>query len=224
MDHYLTPAEQSALLNAARLTNTRVAQRDYHLMCALILTGCRIGEFLQITLLQTCTALKTGYLFIPKEHRKGQHADVSVYLSVQLRAHLTALVDAHGADEDACAPLIIGRNGEHLTVRAVQKRVKVWAQAAGIHGNVSPHWFRHTHAMNILRTSTAKNPLSVVQKALGHISIASTGIYAHATREELQADQNRAASALDAALHGKRRVTLAQLRRAHQTSIEEQTA
>ena len=38
MERYLTPTEQTALLNAARLTHTPTAQRDYHLMAALILS------------------------------------------------------------------------------------------------------------------------------------------------------------------------------------------
>ena len=220
MDRYLTPTEQTALLNAARLTHTPTAQRDYHLMSALILSGCRIGEFLTVTLLQTVTALKTQYLFIPREVRKGQTSDHRIFITAPLRAHLSSLLDLHDSNAEAQTPLICGRDGQPLTVRAVQKRVKHWAGVAGIGGDVSPHWFRHTHAMNLIRTSTAKNPLQVVQRSLGQLSISSAGIYAHATREEVQDDLERAAQAMDVAVSGKKRTTLAQLRRTYQSNKE----
>ena len=216
MDRYLLPAEQTTLLNAARLTNTPTAQRDYHLFSALILSGCRIGEFLTLTVAQTVAAVMgKGYLFIPREHRKGQYTDIKIYLTAPLRAHLIALLDFHGETAEAYAPLVLGQGGQPLTVRAVQKRVKHWAQQAEIALDVSPHWFRHTHAMNLMRTSTAKNPLQVVQRSLGQVSISSASIYAHATREEVQADLDRAAQMLEVGVSGKKRTTLAQLRRAH---------
>ena len=221
MDRYLLPAEQTTLLNAARLTHTPTAQRDYHLFSALILSGCRITEFLSITVAQTIAAvMDKGYLFIPREHRKGQYTDIKIYLTAPLRSHLTALLDLHGETAEAYAPLVFGRGGQPLTVRAVQKRVKHWAQQAGIDLDVSPHWFRHTHAMNLMRTSTAKNPLQVVQRSLGQVSISSASIYAHATREEVQADLDRAAQALEVGVTGKKRVTLAQLRRAYVNQME----
>ena len=38
--------------------------------------------------------------------------------------------------------------------------------------------------MNIIRRSRGNNPLKVAQLALGHASIASTGIYTQMSREE----------------------------------------
>ena len=222
MDRYLLPAEQTALLNAARWTNTPTAQRDYHLFSALILSGCRIGEFLTINVGQALAAVmgNKDYLFIPRENRKGQYTDIKIYLTAPLRVHLIALLNLHGETAEAYAPLVLGQGGQPLTVRAVQKRVKHWAQQAGIALDVSPHWFRHTHAMNLMRTSTAKNPLQVVQRSLGQVSISSASIYAHATREEVQADLDRAAQALEVGVTGKKRVTLAQLRRAYVNQME----
>ena len=74
--------------------------------------------------------------------------------------------------------------------------------------------------MNLMRTSTAKNPLQVVQRSLGQLSISSASIYAHATREEVQSDLERAAQAMSESVSGKKRVTLAQLRRAYVNQME----
>ena len=80
-----------------------------------------------------------------------------------------------------------GRFGQALTVRAVQLRVEHWAQEAGLGFKASPHWLRHSRAMDILRTSTAKNPLQIVQSVLAHASLNSTAIYAGPSREEIEA-------------------------------------
>ena len=91
----------------------------------------------------------------------------------------------------------------------MQLRVKEWAEMAGLgHLKVTPHFFRHTHAMNIIRSSTAKEPLRIVKAALGHRNINTTAIYTAASREEIEA-------ALDEADTTKTRITKAQLRRAH---------
>lgn len=89
-------------------------------------------------------------------------------------------------------PLLWGRCGtvkgkvlcEHMSVRSFQARMKHWAYLAGLPEGVSPHWLRHTRGVNIIRRSRGNNPLKVAQLALGHASIASTGIYTQMSREE----------------------------------------
>lgn len=205
MERYLPPDEQHALLNAAHRVNDPLAQRDYHWMSALILSGCRIEEFSLIQVRDVFAALKDNYLFIPKEHRKGGHRDHRVYLTQALRRHLIALVQM---DEPApTRPLVPGRFGAPMTVRQYQLRLKVWAAEAGITGRVSPHWLRHTRAMNIMRGSTAADPRGVVQSTLGHASISSTGVYTQPAREDVEATLDE----LDS--HATRRPSLAALRR-----------
>jgi site-specific recombinase XerC len=92
-----------------------------------------------------------------------------------------------------------------LTARAIQQRVAMWSAAAGLPDGVSPHWFRHSRAMNIMKRTTSNDPRGIVQAALGHASIASTGIYTGVTREDL-------AAALDE-VDGAGRRSTAQLRK-----------
>ncbi|OQS32473.1 tyrosine-type recombinase/integrase [Chromobacterium haemolyticum] len=224
MKRYLKPDERQRLLNAAYRTNDPLAQRDYHLMSALYYSACRVGEFLQLTLSDAWAALKTGSLFIPAEYRKGRVYEKTnragktvqvdtrqpayVHLTQPLRMHLVALLNMNDCQQGD-APLVPGRFGEALTVRAVQLRVEHWAQEAGLGFKASPHWLRHSRAMDIFRTSTAKNPLQIVQSVLAHASLNSTAIYAGPSREEIEATLE--------ALDGKAgRTTKAQLRRDYQ--------
>ena len=97
-----------------------------------------------------------------------------------------------GADPGLDAPLVVGRRGTRLAVRSYQARMQHWVKAAGLEINASPHWLRHTFGQRLIESSTANEPLLVAQQALGHRSITSTQIYTKPTREQVQADIDRA--------------------------------
>jgi integrase/recombinase XerD len=56
--------------------------------------------------------------------------------------------------------------------RTVQKAVIL----AGLDQNISPHWFRHAHASHALAKGA---PMPLIQRDLGHSSLAITGRYLH---------------------------------------------
>ena len=189
MNRYLTQNELNQLLGAAKKVNCPLAQRDYHVMAALAKSGCRIQEFSLLTVGDVYQSFKTGYLFIPKEHRKGKRTDHSVFVTDILKKHLTALLmmtDADGAD----SPLVPGRNGGHFSVRSYQDRIKQWASAAGLSPKISPHWLRHTRAMDILKNSSSQEPLRTIKRALGHTNINTTMEYLKMDREEFETTLN----------------------------------
>jgi integrase/recombinase XerD len=74
-------------------------------------------------------------------------------------------------------PVFLSRKGGHLTPSHVQKIVASAGKRAGIEGNVSPHWLRHSHASHALNRGV---PIHLVQATLGHSSIETTGRYLHA--------------------------------------------
>lgn len=187
MKRYLTEPEQKHLLNHVKQFHDEKAQRDYHIINALISSGMRIGEFLQINVGDVVAALESKYLYIPAAHRKGGKRDHSVYLTQTLRYALIHLLGLRNSNDPAHY-LVAGRHDhEPMSVRNMQQRLKQWAIDAGLgHLNVTPHFFRHTHAMNIIRKSEAKEPLRFVQAALGHRNINTTAIYTQASREELE--------------------------------------
>lgn len=86
------------------------------------------------------------------------------------------------ADDGKNAPVFRSRkrnqNGSyHLTRKQVYRIVRQAANRAGIEGNVSPHWLRHSHASHSLDKGA---PLHLVQQTLGHSTIAVTEKYLHA--------------------------------------------
>lgn len=213
LKRYLTDDEQRRLLGAAKSQAGLLAQRDYHWMRLLIETGMRVNELATLELGQAELALSTGWLAIRAEQRKGKGFACKAgevrkaakrvpheYMVTQpVRDSLGALIDLQAElapalllPAGAVAPLLWGRCGivggrvlhEHMSVRSFQARMKLWAGLAGLPAEISPHWLRHTRGVNIIRRSRGNNPLKVAQLALGHASIASTGIYTQMSREE----------------------------------------
>lgn len=76
-----------------------------------------------------------------------------------------------------CDPVFVSGKGGHLCRSMVFYIVKKAAKRAGIEGNVSPHWLRHSHASHSLDRGA---PIHLLQKTLGHSSVAITEMYLHA--------------------------------------------
>ncbi len=192
---YLTVPQQTRLMATVRQQGSLEARRDYGWLRLLRALGLRIGETSKLTCGQARLALQSNYLHIPATDRKGraaQRQDLTALVTAEAHAALRDLLtvrhaqtgDAHPADS---APLILNRYGERLTVRSFQLRTEFWGAAAGITERISPHWLRHTRAMNIMRLSEATDPRGIVQHVLGHASISSTAIYTQPSKEDVAA-------------------------------------
>lgn len=189
LKRYMTEEEQKTLLSTVKQYSNVLARRDHAWMRLLKDSGFRIQEFSKITVRTALVALQINYIHIPRAHRKGKKRDHEKLVTEPVREALLDLLDIRremGYYDEGDVPLVMSRKGEGMTVRAYQHAVRKWARAAGIPGNVSPHWFRHTRAMNIMRRTTARDPRGIVQAELGQASISSTSIYTGITREDLQ--------------------------------------
>jgi integrase/recombinase XerC len=83
---------------------------------------------------------------------------------------------AHGA------ALFVNASGERLTPRSVQRMVKRWAIAGGVHAAATPHGLRHSFATHLLDEGV---DLLSIQELLGHASLASTQIYTKVSLDHL---------------------------------------
>lgn len=190
MRRYLTEGEQQLLLKTINQFAAVHARRDSAWIRLLMHSGMRVGEFSSMTVGDALAALQTGYIFIPKARRKGKNEDHSVLVTQPVREALFDLLHIRremGFAASSNAPLVMSRKRQGMTVRAYQQRVSFWAIKAELHLPASPHWFRHTRAMNIMRRTTSRDPRGVVQAALGHVSISSTAVYTRLSREDLEA-------------------------------------
>jgi integrase/recombinase XerD len=81
------------------------------------------------------------------------------------------------------ATLFLSRRGTALSRIMIFHLVKVYAEAAGIRKNVSPHTFRHSFATHLLEGGAN---LRAIQAMLGHEKITTTEIYTHLDRDFLR--------------------------------------
>jgi integrase/recombinase XerC len=72
--------------------------------------------------------------------------------------------------------LFVGRRGQRISPRTVQKRVNEWAKRQGAPTGVHPHMLRHSFATHLLESS---RNLRAVQELLGHASLSTTQVYTH---------------------------------------------
>lgn len=105
-----------------------------------------------------------------------------VLLSVEMWRELVNLREHYGPERSGPDDPVFrsrkrSRRGDyHLDPSQVRKIVVTAARRAGIEGNVSPHWLRHSHASHALDRGA---PIHIVQHTLGHSSMATTGAYTH---------------------------------------------
>ncbi len=234
---YLTPDEQRQLLRTVRRVNDVYARRDAAWIELLIETGLRIGEFARLTVGQARRALESGWLYIPAEDRKAVRVKRRGERVVRQHEHrvrlymlefdlLNELLMIHGQMAGGAAlhddaPLIYSRNGDPLSVRSYQSRLQCWAKEAGLAVAANPHTLRHTTAMNILRSSTADNPMSLVSLKLGHIDPRTAQIYGEMRREELAQAGLDAVAAVRQGQRSKRRLGMKALRDQHRGDRDE---
>ncbi len=74
------------------------------------------------------------------------------------------------------AALFVGRRGNRLNSRTIERRLAAWAKRQSLGVHVHPHMLRHSFASHLLQSS---GDLRAVQELLGHANIGSTQIYTH---------------------------------------------
>lgn len=78
--------------------------------------------------------------------------------------------------------VFISQNGQQISDRQVQNRVKQQAQRAGLSADLHPHLLRHCFASHML---SASGDLRAVQEMLGHSNLSTTQVYTHLDFEHL---------------------------------------
>lgn len=135
---------------------------------ALVLTGCRVSEFVALDV----TDFSRHDATITVRRGKGDK-DRVVPILPALADELTVYLGhrKQGA-------LFLNLQWRRFGQRSVQQHVKKLAAGAGIAKRVYPHLMRHTVAQLLLEGGM---PLEQVQRFLGHSSITTTQIYAESS-------------------------------------------
>lgn len=151
--------------------DTPVAIRDKAMLELFYSSGLRLSELAGLTWAQL--DLGVGMVSVTGKGNRSRMVPVGSKAREALlewrkaRATLAAIEEPH---------VFISRNGNPISLRTIQVRVRHWAKRQGLPGRVYPHLLRHSFASHMLESS---GNLRAVQELLGHADISTTQVYTH---------------------------------------------
>lgn len=167
----LTEAEVHAMIALTR------KQRDQVLLRLLYASAGRVSEVCALTWQDAQPNGDSGQVTLFGKGGKTR----AVVLSAQTWQALQA---TRPAGAKATDPIFASQKGGSLDESQVHRIVRAAAKRAGIAGNVSPHWLRHSHATHALDRGAS---IALVRDTLGHSSLSVTSMYTHAKPSESSA-------------------------------------
>ena len=164
---------ESEVLTMIALTSK---ERDKVLLRLLYASAGRVSEICTLTWRDCQPSGDSGQVTL---YGKGGFTR-AVKLSKETWKVLQGLRQGAGMD----APVFASQMGGAMVASRVWQIVREAAQRAGIDGNVSPHWFRHSHASHALERGAS---VALVRDTLGHSSLQVTSRYTHAKPDQSSA-------------------------------------
>lgn len=183
----LSRGEVTSLLSRPANARDSQSRLDGQLTAAvrlMVATGLRVGELCKLRVQDISP--DGGSLRV---HGKGSRDRVAYIADLDFRAELQALVDRRRRMDGTSASLFVNRNGSKLRPQSIRARLHRAAEAAGLARRITPHMLRHTAATLLIETGV---DIRIVQRLLGHSSIATTEIYTHVSDEILRTTLERA--------------------------------
>jgi integrase/recombinase XerD len=153
-------------------------------MRVMVCTGIRVGELCKLRVEDVSP--DGGTLRI---HGKGSRDRTTYVADAELQTALRRLLVCRSRCMGRSAHLFLNRHGSKLKPRSIRLSLHRAAAAAGLTRRVTPHMLRHTAATLLIETGV---DIRIVQRLLGHASIATTEIYTHVSDEALRSTLKRA--------------------------------
>jgi integrase/recombinase XerC len=154
--------------------------RDQALLELLYSTGLRVSEACDLDTTDIDHA-RYGTPIVLVRHGKGGKSR-EVPLGGAADRALAAYLDVRRTLGATGPALFVNATGARLTPRSVQRMVKRWTIAGGVHADATPHGLRHSFATHLLDGGV---DLRSIQELLGHASLSSTQIYTKVSLDHL---------------------------------------
>ena len=184
LPRFLYYHEVVALLEAPD-TNKTLGFRDRALLEFIYASGSRVSELvnLKIDSLQLEERLVKLYGKGRKE-RIVPLGTIAVALIKEYIESVRPVLAALNKNDRSYDELFLNRWGNPLSDRGVRYIFHKYIVQVSCKEGISPHSLRHSFATHLLEGGA---DLRVVQELLGHVSISTTQIYTHVTKERLNA-------------------------------------
>lgn len=169
----LTMDEIKSIIDAIRIDDE--GKTDLIVLKLLIATGARISEVIELE----TKDIGEDYNFIKILGKGNKYRFVPLYKSI--RYEFKFYIE-HVRKTDL-------KNNKSHKIFYTTNRKKIWnnlkkySKKANIKKNVYPHIFRHSMATMLLENGA---DLRIIQEILGHVSITTTEIYTHVSKNKLR--------------------------------------
>jgi site-specific recombinase XerD len=178
---YLEKAEMDALL-ASPDRETAQGRRDHTVLLFLYNTGARADEAAQVLIrdLDLGHIVDAGYASVKLRGKGNKLRQCPLW--PQTVTHLSTAIAGRAPTER----VFLNRCGQPLTRFGIHALVERHARRAAAHvaslgrKDVSPHVIRHTTATHLLRAGV---DINTIRAWLGHVSLATTNVYAEVDLE-----------------------------------------
>jgi integrase/recombinase XerC len=180
---FLYPDEVIELLEAPQKGSV-LGARDKAILEVLYGSGIRVSEATGLNLLDV--DLNDGYLKVWGKGSKERIIPLGKYARQAVAVYLRIgrpVLEAKRRQEGQEKALFLNRFGQRLSDRSIRRLLSKYGRQISSGAYVSPHVLRHSFASHMLNAGA---DLRIVQDLLGHVSVSTTQIYTHISKEELK--------------------------------------
>lgn len=168
---------------------TPLGQRDRALLELLYATGLRVSEVVSLNVPDI--DYSEGWALVLGKGKKERFVPVGSEalraLGIYLNGGRPTLAQRATSEIQSLPwqqqPLFLNKLGTRLTDRSVRRILDGYVKRMATLANVSPHTIRHSFATHLLNKGA---DLRAVQEMLGHVSLSTTQVYTHVTKERLR--------------------------------------
>ena len=162
--------------------NQSLDQRNKALVEVLYATGMRVSELTNLTLEQL--DLDNSIILVIGKGSKERYVPIGDFARTALETYLEeGRKDLMAKERKEHFFVFVNHLGDPLTTNGVRYILEKLIQESGLTLKIHPHMLRHTFATHLLNNGA---DMRTVQELLGHVSLSSTQIYTHVTKEALQ--------------------------------------
>lgn len=189
LPNFLHEVEVWRLLQQAEDRTTPLGQRDWALLELLYAAGLRASELVSLNVPDV--DYSEGWVIVFGKGKKERFVPVGsealealhVYLN-SARPHLASRAPSDVQNLPwQRQPLFLNKLGTRLTDRSVRRILDGYVHQMATLQHVSPHTIRHSFATHMVNKGA---DLRAVQEMLGHVSLSTTQIYTHVTKQRLR--------------------------------------
>lgn len=179
----LSEEEIDSLLEAPDLTSPS-GIRDRAMLETMYSSGLRVSELLNLKRGQA--NLNKCIITVFGKGAKERKVPIAEYAVEYIKKYINEV--RNKSEFKKSDYLFLNRSGNPLSRVYFFKKVREYAELAGIEMTISPHTLRHSFATHLLNHGAQ---LRMVQGMLGHTNIATTQIYTHVSSEKLKSDYDK---------------------------------